>query len=37
MQQRNKCVYLLRKSKMNYYGNLNEKDITESKDFLENC
>ena len=36
-QQRNKCVYLLRKTKMNYYGNLNEKDITESKDFLENC
>ena len=28
-QQRNKCVSLLRKTKTNYYGNLNEKDITE--------
>ena len=32
-QQRNKCVSLLRKTKMNYYGNLNEKDITENKKF----
>ena len=32
-QQRNKCVFLLRKTKMNYYGNLNEKDITDNKKF----
>ena len=32
-QQRNKCVSLLRKTKMNYYGNLNEKDITGNKNF----
>ena len=32
-QQRNKCVSLLRKTKMNYYGNLNEKDITDNKKF----
>ena len=30
-QQRNKCVSLLRKTKINYYGNLNEKDITDNK------
>ena len=32
-QQRNKSVSLLRKTKMNYYGNLNEKDITDHKIF----
>ena len=32
-QQRNKCVSLLRKTKINYYGNLNEKDITDNKKF----
>ena len=32
-QQRNKCVSLLRKTKANYYGNLNEKDITDNKKF----
>ena len=32
-QQRNKCVSLLRKTKMNYYGNLNEKDIRDNKKF----
>ena len=32
-QQRNKCVSLLRKTKMNYYGNLNQKDITDNKNF----
>ena len=26
-------VSLLRKSKLNYYGNLNEKDITDNKKF----
>ena len=36
-QQRNKCVSLLRKAKMNYYGRLGEKDITGNKNFLENC
>ena len=30
-QQRNKCVSLLRKTKMNYCGNLNEKGITDNK------
>ena len=30
-QQRNKCVSLLRKTKINYYGNLNVKDITNKK------
>ena len=32
-QQRNKCVSLLRKTKINYYGNLNVKDITDNKKF----
>ena len=32
-QQRNKCVSLLRKTKINYYGNLNVKDITDNKQF----
>ena len=32
-QQRNQCVSLLRKNKINYYGKLNEKDITDNKDF----
>ena len=32
-QQRNKCVSLLRKTKRNYYGDLDEKDITDSKNF----
>ena len=29
-QRRNKCVSPLRKIKMNYYGNLNEKDIRDN-------
>ena len=32
-KQRNYCVSLLRKSKSNYFGNLNEKDIDDSKTF----
>ena len=32
-QQRNKCVSLLIKTKINYYGNLNVKDITDNKKF----
>ena len=32
-QRRNKCVSPLRKTKMNYYGNLNEKDIRDNKKF----
>ena len=32
-QQRNKCVFLSRKTKINYYGNLNEKYITDNKNF----
>ena len=31
--QRNKCVSLLRKTKINYYGNLDQKDITDNKKF----
>ena len=34
-QQRNKCVCLLRKTKINYYENLDEKDITDNKIFWE--
>ena len=36
-QQRNKCVSSLRKTEINYYGNLDEKDITDNKKMLENC
>ena len=32
-QQRNKCVSLLRKTKIDYYGNLDVKDITRNKTF----
>ena len=32
-QQRNKWVSLLRKTKVNYNGNLNEKDISDNKKF----
>ena len=32
-QQRSKCVSLLRKTKISYYGNLDEKDITDNKKF----
>ena len=32
-KQRNYCVSLLRKTKKNYYSNLNEKKITENKTF----
>ena len=32
-QQRNKCVSFLRKTKINYYGNLNVKEITDNKKF----
>ena len=32
-QQRNECVSLLRTTKMNYYGNLNEKGITDNTKF----
>ena len=34
-QQRTKCVSLLGKTKMNYYENLNEKDITDNKTFCK--
>ena len=30
-QQINRCVSLLRKTKINYYVNLNEKDTTDNK------
>ena len=30
-QQRSKCVFLLRKTKIHFYGNLDQKDITENK------
>ena len=32
-KQRHYCVSLLRKTKTNYYGNLNEKDLTDNKQF----
>ena len=32
-KQRNYCVSLLRKIKTNYYANLNEKDLTDNKQF----
>ena len=32
-KQRNKCVSLLRKSKKDYFENLNEKNITDKKHF----
>ena len=32
-KQRNYCVSLLRKSKSDYFGNLNEKDINDNKTF----
>ena len=33
VKQRNYCVSLLRKSKRNYYSNLDAKDITDIKKF----
>ena len=33
IQQGNKCVSLLRKTKVNYYRNLDKKNITNSKIF----
>ena len=30
-KQRNKCVLLLRKSKKDYFENLNQKNITDNK------
>ena len=33
VKQRNCCVCLLRKSRRNYYSNLNVKDITDNKKF----
>ena len=32
-KQRNYCVHLVRKSKREYYGNLNEKNVTDNKTF----
>ena len=32
-QQRNYCVSVLRKTKINYYANLNEKKILDNKQF----
>ena len=32
-KQRNYCISLLRKTKTNYYANLNEKDLTNNKQF----
>ena len=34
-KQRNKCASLLRKSKKDYFTNLNEKKITDNKRFLK--
>ena len=35
-QQRYRSVSILRKTKMNYYGNLDEKNVTDNKKKLEN-
>ena len=35
-KQRNYCVSLLRKSKSDYFGNLNEKNISDNKTFWKN-
>ena len=32
-QQRNFCVSLIRKTKIEYFSNLNEKNITDNKQF----
>ena len=32
-KQRSYCISLLRKTKTNYYANLNEKDFTDNKQF----
>ena len=32
-QQRNKCVALLRNTKKNYYENIDEKEVTDNKNF----
>ena len=32
-KQRNLCVSLLRKTKKDYYGHLNEKDVIDNKNF----
>ena len=34
-KQINYCVSLLRKTKNKYYGNLNEKDLTDNKQFWQ--
>ena len=34
-QQRYKCISLLMKTKINYYGSLEEKDISHNKTFWE--
>ena len=34
-KQRNFCVSLLRKTKKDYYANLNEKDIADNKKFWQ--
>ena len=34
-KQRNKCVSLLRKSKKDYFENLNEKNIADNKRFVK--
>ena len=33
MKQRNHCVFLLRKTKREYYSNLDEKEICDNKTF----
>ena len=36
-KQCNYCVSLLRKSKSDYFGNTNEKNINDNKKFWKNC
>ena len=37
LEIRNKCVSLLRKSKKDYFANLNQKNIADNKRVWKNC
>ena len=34
-KERNYCIFLLRKTKTNYYANSNEKDLSDNKQFWQ--
>ena len=36
-KERNYCVSVFRKEKKSFFKNLNTKNITDNKKFLENC